>query len=54
MRTMGESSDDDDAVGGDDSCFVKEVQDIDDNQRVTSVITDYEIDDTIFTEADVE
>ena len=52
--TMEESSDEDDVVGGDDSYFVKEVRDIDDNQRVTSVVTDYEVNDTIFTEADIE
>ena len=52
--TMGESSNDDDEVGVDDSCFVKEVQEIDERQRVTSVVTDYEVGDTIFLEADIE
>ena len=31
-----------------------EVRDIDESQRVTNVVTDYKVDDTIFTEADVE
>ena len=52
--TMGESSDDDDEVGVDDSCFVKEVREIDECQKVTSVVTDYEVDDATFSEADVE
>ena len=51
---MGESSDEEGVDGGDDSFFVKKVRDIEDKQRVTSLVTDYVVDDTIFTEADVE
>ena len=51
---MSEVGDDDDEVSVDKSCFVKEVQEIDDRQRVTSVVDDHEVDDTIFSEADVE
>ena len=46
--TMSESGDDDDEVSVDVSCFVKEVQEIDNSQRVASVVDDYEVDDTIF------
>ena len=45
---------DDDEVSVDESCFVKEVLEIDDRQRVTSVVDDYEVDDTVFSKTDVE
>ena len=49
-----DSSDEEDEDEVDEGFFVKEVRDIADNQRVTSVVTDYELDDSIFTEADVQ
>ena len=49
-----EDSGDDDEASVNDSCYVTEVGEIEDRQWVTSIVDYYEVDDTIFSEADVK